>query len=115
MKLKELEKLTEIVGKKTNYSVSNKDFSFLNKQLYSGNRLGSLELKPSEIKRLKRIKEKYSEGKISKKKKFGGKINKSISYRAGRIAGTWNLYRNEKFLKQVGIDKFREIQRRKRL
>ena len=51
----------------------------------------------------------------AKKKKFDGKINKSISYRAGKIAETWNLYRNGKFLKQVGIDKFREIQKRKRI
>ena len=42
-------------------------------------------------------------------KKYDGKINKELSYRASKVAGTWNIYKNGKYLKHTGIDGFNKL------
>lgn len=58
--------------------------------------------------------------KLVKKEKIqnqfpGEKISKSISFKPSKAAGTWNIYKNGKYVKHVGMDEFKKIQRTGRL
>lgn len=47
-------------------------------------------------------------GRRLKKGNYNGKISfgryKGLDYRDSRVAGTWNLYKNNKFVKHVGLE-----------
>lgn len=49
-------------------------------------------------------------GKPLKKGNYDGKQG-GYDYRAGRVAGTYNLYKNNKYVKTVGIDAFRKLKK----
>jgi len=49
-------------------------------------------------------------GKPLKKGNYDGKVG-IYDYRPGKIAGTYNIYKNNKFVKNVGIDGFKKLQK----
>jgi hypothetical protein len=38
-----------------------------------------------------------------------------LQYRSSGCCGTWNLYRNNKFVKHIGLDEMREMEKMERM